>query len=300
VTSEEGKGSEFRFTAALRKQPEAARRDETRPSAAAAVPRFERRGVRILLVDDSHANRSVALGMLKKLGLSADTTENGEQALAALERGKYDLVLMDCQMPVMDGYEATRRIRAFEGEAGKIPVVAMTANAMFGDREECLEAGMDDHIAKPVSRAELVEALNRWLPQAASEEASATCEAFPKQVRSDAPEETVWNRAFMLEVCDGDEKMAEEVGAEVLNEMPAELADLSEALSGKKMEVVKRRAHAIKGLAGIVGADAMRASALELEEAARADDWPGAAVLAARLEGEFERLRKAMHAYRNG
>ncbi len=170
----------------------------------------------------------------------------------------------------------------------------MTANAMFGDREECLKAGMDDYVAKPITRAAMVEALNRWLPEGASEE-GALCATSPKPVRSDAPEEKVWNRAGMLEMCDGDEAMAEEVAAEVLNEMPRELADLSAALADKEMEAVKRRAHAIKGLAGIAGADAMRAAALELEKAAGAGDWPVAAATAARLECEFERLRNAMN-----
>ena len=170
ATSEEGKGSEFRFTVCLEIQPEGARRDETRTPARASVPCFRRQGVRILLVEDDPINRSVALCMLKKLGLAADTAENGQQAVAALERCAYDLVLMDCLMPVLDGYKATKRIRLLDGKAGKVPIVAMTANAMLGDRERCLRAGMDDYISKPVSRAALVEALNRWLAKPPQEE----------------------------------------------------------------------------------------------------------------------------------
>jgi CheY-like chemotaxis protein len=118
---------------------------------------------RVLLAEDNLVNQKVALAMLRKFGLEADVVANGIEALDALVGVSYDLVLMDCQMPEMDGYEATRRIRARERGSRRIPVVAMTANAMVGDREKCLEAGMDDHIPKPVRREALHQALARWL-----------------------------------------------------------------------------------------------------------------------------------------
>jgi len=110
----------------------------------------------------------VALIMLKKLGIAADTASNGIEALEALERGRYDLVLMDMQMPDMDGTEATRIIRELEIKAASrpipVPIVAMTAYAMQGDREKCLAAGMDDYLAKPVTVASLSSMLEKWLP----------------------------------------------------------------------------------------------------------------------------------------
>jgi CheY-like chemotaxis protein len=119
---------------------------------------------RVLLAEDNVVNQKVAFIMLQKLGLEVDVVATGIEALDALVGVSYDLVLMDCQMPEMDGFEATRRIRERERGSRRLPVVAMTANAMVGDREKCLEAGMDDHIPKPVRMEALHRTLSRWLP----------------------------------------------------------------------------------------------------------------------------------------
>jgi CheY-like chemotaxis protein len=125
--------------------------------------------MRILLVEDNLINQHVAVAVLKKLGFTADLAINGEEAVMAATATSYDLVLMDCQMPVLDGYKASRRIRELEGEARRTPIVAMTANAMEGDRERCLEAGMDDYIPKPVTLDGLRGILQQWLPLAFSQ-----------------------------------------------------------------------------------------------------------------------------------
>jgi PAS domain S-box-containing protein len=149
----------------------------TRHSAREKINLFTDRKARILLAEDDITNRLVALGILKKLGLSADAVPNGAEALIAMQTKPYDLVLMDVKMPVMDGFEATKRIRNYElGITNKaqtddssssfvIPIIAMTANAMQGDRELCLEAGMNDYIIKPVSPQVLAEVLEKWLPR---------------------------------------------------------------------------------------------------------------------------------------
>jgi CheY-like chemotaxis protein len=166
-TPDWGPGSCFRFEVRLEKAnaPSGAARKGDAPSTDGGEipPR-----ARVLLVEDSPVNQKVALIMLKKLGIAADTASNGIEALEALERGRYDLVLMDMQMPDMDGTEATRIIRELEIKAASrpipVPIVAMTAYAMQGDREKCLAAGMDDYLAKPVTVASLSSMLEKWLP----------------------------------------------------------------------------------------------------------------------------------------
>jgi len=115
----------------------------------------------VLVVEDNPVNRKVVVTMLKKLGCPADVAGDGREALAALDQGSYRLVLMDCQMPEMDGFEATRQIRS-RGGARRIPIIALTANAMEGDRDRCLAAGMDDYLAKPIQMEALKAALERW------------------------------------------------------------------------------------------------------------------------------------------
>ena len=127
--------------------------------------------VRVLLAEDNIVNQHVARGMLKALGYRVDVASNGHEVLDALAQRPYDLVFMDCQMPEMDGYEAAAAIRTGEAETDRhILIIAMTANAMQGDRERCLEAGMDDYLAKPIRRDALAETLSRWLPAPHAEE----------------------------------------------------------------------------------------------------------------------------------
>jgi CheY-like chemotaxis protein len=126
------------------------------------------RSGRILVAEDNHVNQRVVLLSLAQLGLRADAVASGREALRALALAPYDLILMDCQMPDMDGYEATRQIRAGESPGVHMPIVALTARAMQGDREKCLAAGMDDYVAKPVRPEDLAAAIRRWLPQLSS------------------------------------------------------------------------------------------------------------------------------------
>jgi CheY-like chemotaxis protein len=122
-------------------------------------------GARILIVEDNAINQRVASALLARAGYRSEVANNGEEALSALQRMPFDLVLMDCQMPVLDGYMATRRIREREQVSGlHLPVIAMTAHALPGDQDRCLAAGMDDYLSKPVTREALYQALARWLP----------------------------------------------------------------------------------------------------------------------------------------
>jgi len=161
VESEAGKGSvfwcELDFPVAAEGTQTEAQKEQVAPAEGALQGH-------ILLVEDNKVNQMVASKMLAAMGLTVDLAENGEKALAALAEKRYDLVLMDCQMPVLDGYEATRAFRNQEPQADKrLPIIAMTANAMAGDRQKCLEAGMDDYLAKPVKKELLRKLLGQWL-----------------------------------------------------------------------------------------------------------------------------------------
>jgi len=151
---------------------------------ALAAHRAQLRGARILLVEDNQINQELAFELLNEAGVLVTVAETGREALELLEQADYDGVLMDCQMPVMDGYEATRRMRASQRWAS-LPVIAMTANAMVGDREHALAAGMNDHIAKPINVAEMFETIARWVrpvPAAAPAPAATIVEGLPSEL----------------------------------------------------------------------------------------------------------------------
>jgi CheY-like chemotaxis protein len=154
LESAEGTGSTFRFTIFAGRANQTA---PVEPEMAIQPPvAHESRGGRILVVEDSLVNQMVAVRLLKKLGYDVDVAANGLEAIDAVERSNYHAVLMDCQMPEMDGFEATKRLREREqGQGKRLPIIAMTANAMKGDREICLEAGMDDYVPKPVHEEDL-------------------------------------------------------------------------------------------------------------------------------------------------
>jgi signal transduction histidine kinase/ActR/RegA family two-component response regulator len=168
VESRAGEGSTFRFRVAL---PMVETKAEAGAAATDGSARHISRGCSVLLVEDNAVNRLVAEAMLEQAGCVVRHAATGAEALLVMEREPIDLVLMDCQMPVMDGFEATRRLREREmavGAEARLPVVALTANAIQGDREACLAAGMDDYLAKPFSRDALLRVLARWLPSAAA------------------------------------------------------------------------------------------------------------------------------------
>jgi two-component system sensor histidine kinase/response regulator len=157
-TSEPDVGSTFWFTANL------GRKTAVFTDTGSAEPDLELRASgRILLADDNAVNRRIAQAMLLQLGHVVDTVQNGQAALEALQNVAYDLVFMDVQMPELDGFEATRAIRHLRGPAAKVPIIAMTAHAMVGDRERCIEAGMDDYVSKPIKRESLEKVVSLWI-----------------------------------------------------------------------------------------------------------------------------------------
>jgi CheY-like chemotaxis protein/HPt (histidine-containing phosphotransfer) domain-containing protein len=253
---------------------------------------------RILLAEDNITNQRVALGILKKLGLRADAVANGAEVLKALELLPYDLVLMDVQMPEMDGLEATGHIRNRQSAVRNhdIPIIAMTANAMQGDREICLQAGMNDYVSKPVSPQALAEALKKWLPQ---ETLTTTAQLLvtPDQSSSDVGQDSelpVFDRAGMLSRLMDDEELLQVVVEGFLGDIPVQIEALQGFMESGDIAATERQAHTIKGASANVGGETLRAVACEMEKAAKAGDMVTVKTHISELVMQFEQLKKAM------
>ena len=251
--------------------------------------------VRILVAEDNVTNQQVALGILKKLGLSADAVMNGAEAIRALASTHYGLVLMDVQMPVMDGLEATRQIRGPNSIIAnrRIPIIAMTAHAMQGDRHRCLAAGMNDYLRKPVSPQALSQVLTRWLPKNA-EESRLTRQLETDVPMPDSPLPVVFDRTAMLERLMGDENLAREVVGEFLNDIPRQIECLKGCLGAADAPSAWRQAHLLKGAAAAVGGDALHALALEMGNWGKAGNLEALSAHMDDLERQFLHLKNAM------
>ena len=298
VQSEEGKGSLFWFTARLGRHSPAETIDggESSPLAQAIRAGDGRKDLgwehrRVLLAEDNLTNQQVALGMLNSLGIRADAVANGREAVAALQSTAYDLVLMDMQMPEMDGFGATRAIRA--GEAGtlncEIPIIAMTAHAMVGDREKCLEAGIDDYIAKPVMLADLSTLLAKWL----AKPDAARAQPRPTEVREEIVS-PAFDESTLLNSTAGDRDLARSIALTFLADMPNQFKALRSHWEAGDTKGVEYRAHTIKGAAAAVGGKGMAQLALALEKAGRVGNLEPARTSFDGLLDEFERQKKAM------
>ncbi|HEY8097334.1 MAG TPA: response regulator [Methylobacter sp.] len=229
---------------------------------------------RVLVVEDNKVNQKVILAQLAKFQLKPDLANNGQVALDQLECQAYDLVFMDCQMPVMDGYEATRALRERETADSKshTPVTALTAHASAGEREKCLSAGMDDYLSKPVSRAELAVVLERWLgaPLEKDVESGISGEGESTSPTSDALLPALcWDESTALKRLDDDHDLLMEMIDLFLEEAPVSVAELTAALSQGDLLALADAAHGIKGMAGHFCAEKIIGLAVSLEHAAR-------------------------------
>ena len=244
---------------------------------------------RILLAEDNPVNQIVAREMLTSVGCRVDVASDGKEVLEMLEIFPYDAVFMDCQMPEMDGYEATRAIRQKEGE-DRIPIIAMTANAMLGDRERCFEAGMDDYIAKPAKLEEVVNKLQRWL------EGRVQVQAAPSESERASQGPLDLSRLESLAAL---QKMS---GSDLIGELAAQffsdtlrrLSAIREALEGENAEELERVAHSLKGSSGNLGAWRMQELCEELEQRGRKGETGLAGDLLAELEKEYARVKNAL------
>jgi PAS domain S-box-containing protein len=251
----------------------------------------------VLVAEDNAVNQKVAVRMLERLGYRADVAANGIEALEALSRIRYAAVLMDVQMPEMDGYEATAEIRRREGDLRHTPVIAMTANALKGDREKALEAGMDDYVPKPVKPKELEAVLERWVSEEKELEEGATVSAvdYGSAVGENSEEEDPLDRnvlAGLRELQEEDEPdILDELIELFLADVPPLLAALRQAVEAGDAHSVERIVHTLKGSSANMGAKRMEAICAELEETGRSENLAGAPVRISRLEEEFGRDR---------
>ena len=262
-----------------------------------------RSNARILLVEDNLTNQEVASGILSSMGWHADVRANGREAIEALEAASYDLVLMDVQMPEMDGFEATRIIRDPQSRVRNhnVPVIATTAHAMRGDAERCLMAGMSDYISKPIDPSQLFKLVDKWLARKVHSPAGEGavqpfrgCEVPSDQAPGGS---LVFNREVFMRRMMEDQELAGEVAAGFVQGLPAMLKELQEQAALCAVEAVWKLAHKIKGSAANVGGEALRDVALQIELAARAGDLPAVVrqisdlgTQAARLSEELQQL----------
>ncbi|MBI3721540.1 MAG: response regulator, partial [Fimbriimonas ginsengisoli] len=221
------------------------------------------RGARVLLAEDNAINTKVALQILSRLGCSAVAVENGLLALEALERESFDLVLMDVQMPHMDGLEASRKIRKSDKPYRDIPIVALTANAMAGDRDQCLAAGMNDYLPKPVKPAELSTVLVRWI-KTGNDTPEAVAKENPNRRSVDGPLDASRLRDEL--------GFDEDTAIAILREFRTSAIDLldrmAESIKAQDVAGVKLHAHTLKGSAKTIGAPKLAEACRELERAA--------------------------------
>jgi CheY-like chemotaxis protein/HPt (histidine-containing phosphotransfer) domain-containing protein len=258
------------------------------PPAAPSPPTRPGRTLRFLLAEDNPVNQKLAARLLEKQGHSVAIVGNGVEAVQAVERQLFDLVLMDVQMPEMDGFEATAAIRERErGTGRRLPIVAMTAYAMKGDRERCLAAGMDGYVSKPIQPRELWQAIEQLVSGSGADGTSV-------------PTGDILDRRETLERVGGDTELLRELIAVFRADGPRLAKDIADALAGGDAQKLSRTAHTLKGAVSTFGAASAEAAAQQVELLAGQGDLAGAAAAAAHLDTELGRLKHALQEFESG
>ncbi len=304
VESRPGEGAAFRFTARFetpvpeRPKGKAAETTGPAPSHHPHRPLPLPGRARILLAEDNPTNRQVCAAILEKLGCGVDAVDDGIRAVAALRSAPYDLVLMDVQMPGMDGLAAARLIR--DPSAGvhdpRIPIIAMTAHALKGDRERCLKAGMDDYIPKPITPRNLAEMLERWLTRDEKGDKPDRDGGPPLSVPSDMPGPPVFDPEDLIGRLMGEVSLAHRVVAFFLDHAPSQIEEL-DALLRRDDPDAERLAHTLQGAAVSVGAEALQQILLEIKRAASSGDLETARRRLPALKAGFEQVREKMERF---
>lgn len=250
-----------------------------------AMPNSDRR--RILIVEDNTVNQMVAQTQLQQFGYRADVAANGLEAVEILSRINYDLVLMDCQMPEMDGYEATAAIRRRENGGMHTPIIALTAHAVDGEKEKCMAAGMDDYLSKPVNKEMLRRKVEEWLAGDQKEESRIITEQRPSETSD------LVDVACLDDIADGDDSMKRRVVEMYLDQTTPAIANLREAVDKGDAEAIKNIAHKAAGGSATCGMKRLVEPLRELERKAKENDLDGTKDLMSSTEEIFEKTRKA-------
>jgi len=252
-----------------------------------------RRNIRILLVEDNLVNQQVAIAILENLGFQCDLANNGVEAIAMLKNSDYHLVLMDCQMPELDGYAATRKIRQMKSDKKDIPISAMTAHAIEDDRGKCLKAGMDDYISKPVDPTKLAGLIDKWAVISAAQIESTKNETSAGAGTTD---DLIFDRDTLLSNLMDDESLLKKILATFVENVPDQLADFKKALAQGDAAKAELHAHNMMGAAASVRAGPLLNAAQELEKKIKQDGLLDVDVLLAEVEGQLSRLLDALPA----
>jgi CheY-like chemotaxis protein len=247
--------------------------------------------LRILVAEDNTVNQKVAVRMLERLGYRADIAGNGIEAVSAVSLIPYDIVLMDCQMPEMDGFEATCHIRTMNGTARHTTIVAMTANALEGDKEKCLAAGMDDYIAKPIRQTELAGIIDRWLSRTQPVEVNSAKPTGTGELLDESALQDLEGLAS-----EDDPDFVEQLLRIFVLEAPCRIGEIRRAAGMGDSREVQKTAHLLKGTCKQLGLIALATLCQEFEDEGRAGDSHTCKERVAILERTFVETKELLHA----
>lgn len=299
VQSRLGEGSTFHFTIRIdRVRAEEGLIDFSKPEETGAASLS---GASILLVEDNAFNQAVLIEMLTKFQCEVEVASNGREGVEAFNSARYDLVLMDLQMPEMDGIEAAREIRRVEAEGGtrRVPIVALTAHALKEDRDQCLKAGMDDYISKPISVSVLQQTLLKFIHRAEARKGTNVPESMSSEIHDEAnPERDIVDTTELLESLEGDEQALNDMVGVFLQHAPAQIESLRSAIEKGDEEEIVRMSHSLKGACAAIGAWRLQDLAYEIEKDVKAGNVPSTADLPAKIKYEFDRVTDCLsHVY---
>ena len=256
--------------------------------------------IHILVVEDNETNQEVVSSMLKKLGCRVSIASNGKEAVDAVSDSSYNLIFMDCQMPVMDGYQATAEIRRFEDEKegeNYTPIIALTANALEGDREKCLTAGMDDYLSKPFKQDEIRIKIEKWSTGASvlftEDEAAPSVQRTEKKEEASPIDRTVLNALKELQI-EGEPDIIKKITDAYLRSSGSLVTNLRQAVIDKNFEVVHNSAHSLRSSSANVGAMKLSEVCKELEMDCKGTKYDNATDLVSAIETEFVRVKDAL------